>query len=149
MKRSGFKRKGLPPPGPAKQMDDYTPKPRAVAVAVAGPARASVPVPKAVIVQSEEYRRLVASLPCVHCGFHGRSQAAHPNTGKGMGMKTDDRDCFPLCAPRPGDSGCHYLFDQGAMFTKADRRVVEKRWTTQTQREIQRRGLWPPGLAVP
>ena len=56
------------------------------------------PEPKAEALRSEQYRRLVAALPCKVCGIAGHSQAAHPNTGKGAGTKTDDRQCFPLCA---------------------------------------------------
>ncbi|MCL1961517.1 MAG: hypothetical protein FWG56_07055 [Desulfovibrionaceae bacterium] len=67
----------------------------------------------------------------------GYSQAAHPNTGKGMGTKTDDRLCFPLCADRPGVSGCHSRFDQGAMFTKAARRVMERVWAEKTRARIE------------
>ena len=60
-----------PPPKPAKQMDGYTVKPRAAAVAVAGPARAIISVPKRKYVDDESYRRLVAALPCAHCGREG------------------------------------------------------------------------------
>lgn len=125
----------LNPPKPARQMD-YTPRPREQAVAIAGPARACVPVPKRQPVRDEAYRRLVAALPCIACGVHGYSQAAHPNAGKGAGTKADDTDCFPLCADRPGVRGCHSHFDQGAMFSKADRRAVEKRWTAETKRRL-------------
>ena len=96
----------------------------------------TVPDPKAEPVRDEEYRRLVAALPCKACGILGYSQAAHPNTGKGMGSKTDDTACFPLCGPRPGEQGCHARFDQGAMFDKATRRVVEEAWAEDTRRAI-------------
>jgi hypothetical protein len=95
--------------------------------------------PKPPIRKDEAYRRLVAALPCIKCGVHGRSQAAHPNTNKAMGGKTDDRLCFPLCADQPGVRGCHSAFDQGVMFTKLDRRSVEKRWTAETQRRLNAR----------
>lgn len=102
------------------------------------------PVPKTNPVRDEAYRRLVAALPCIRCGIQGYSQAAHPNTGKGAGTKADDRDCFPLCADRPGMRGCHSLFDQGAAFTKDERRRVEQVWTRQTRAMIerQRNGCW-------
>jgi hypothetical protein len=71
-------------------------------------------------IQCEEYRRLVAALPCKHCGIWGYSQAAHPNTGKAVGKKLiDDRECFPLCTvhPSPGGGGyvrgCHERFGPG------------------------------------
>jgi hypothetical protein len=123
------------PPRPATQ-STYTPRPRAAAVAVAGPARACVPVPKLKPARDEGYRRLVAALPCVNCGVHGFSQAAHPNLGKGWGIKAGDDKCFPLCADRPLIRGCHSAFDQGAMFEKADRRSVELRWIEQTRRAL-------------
>lgn len=93
-------------------------------------------VPKTVTVRDKSYRRLVAALPCIRCGIAGFSQAAHPNTGKGAGTKADDSDCFPLCADRPGVRGCHSAFDQGAMFSKAERRAVEQEWGERTRRMI-------------
>lgn len=53
--------------------------------------------PKSKPVRSEPYRRLVASLGCAMCGVEGASQAAHPNAGKGLGIKASDLLCFPLC----------------------------------------------------
>jgi hypothetical protein len=92
--------------------------------------------------RSEAYRRLVAALPC-SCGC-GRvqSQAAHPNTSKGMGMKTDDRLCFPL-APE-----CHRAFDQGAMYSKETRRLMERLWGAMTRQTIIAAGQWPKGLPL-
>lgn len=86
--------------------------------------------------RSEAYRRLVAALPCACCGIYGRSQAAHPNTGKGMGLKTNDRDCFPLCSDGPDWRGCHSLFDQGALYPKAARREKEVEWAEQTRQML-------------
>ena len=66
--------------------------------------------------RSEKYLRFVASLPCANCGRWGRSQAAHSNSGvhgKGMALKSDDKNTFPLCADAPGLRGCHFQFDQG------------------------------------
>lgn len=97
-------------------------------------------------VRSEAYRRAVASLPCKVCGIEGHSQAAHPNTGKGAGIKTDDRECFALCADRPGVRGCHPQFDQGAMFDRETRRMLEKDWGIDTRRTIENMGLWPANL---
>ncbi len=103
-------------------------------------------IAKAEPVRSEAYRRLVAALPCVMCGVHGYSQAAHPNTGKGMGSKTDDREIFPLCASRPGVAGCHSKFDQSAIFKKHDRRAIEEEWGRITRAAIVAAGLWPSKL---
>lgn len=103
-------------------------------------------VAKECAVEHKGYRRLVAALPCKACGIAGLSQAAHPNTGKGAGIKTDDRECFPLCADSPGRLGCHPKFDQGAMFTKAVRREIEQVWAADTRQKIEAAGRWPIGL---
>lgn len=110
----------------------------------------TVAAPKECAVESEAYRRLVAALPCKHCGVAGYSQAAHPNTGKGAGIKTDDRRCFPLCTVHPVAGsyvqGCHERFDQGALYTKAVRREIEEAWGADTRRAIVAAGNWPKGL---
>ena len=103
-------------------------------------------VPKDDTVTSEPYRRLVATLPCKVCGIAGISQAAHPNTNKGADLKTDDRECFPLCCDQPGRVGCHPKFDQGALFTKTVRRELEPAWGADTRKTIKARGLWPKGV---
>lgn len=142
MKRTGFKRRAQP--------ERVTPvaKPLERMPSMWSPANEPVySALKVVPVVSERYRRLVALLPCKICGIEGYSQAAHPNTGKGTGTKTDDRLCFPLCCDRPGVRGCHPRFDQGALFTKADRRAVEPEWGADTRRKIIDLGLWPAGLA--
>jgi hypothetical protein len=109
---------------------------------------ASIAVEKPEVIRSEAYRRLVASMPCKHCGIWGHSQAAHPNTGKGAGLKTDDRECFALCADRPGVRGCHPQFDQNALFSKAVRRALEPVWAADTRRAIQAAGTWPANLPL-
>lgn len=139
MRRSGFRR-------------PLFERPPRVAHKLTRPATAALvdhvarPVSKPEPVRSEAYRRLVAALPCIRCGIAGYSQAAHPNTGKGAGSKTDDRLCFPLCAPRLGEPGCHSRFDQGALYTKGVRRAIEVEWSKETQRKITEAGAWPPGL---
>jgi hypothetical protein len=100
-------------------------------------------------VRSEKYRRLVAALPCANCSIEGHSQAAHPNTGKGMSQKASDNLCFPLCGPRPDEAGCHARFDQGAMYSKQERRALEAKWGEQTARQIRNQGKWPMGLPRP
>jgi len=104
------------------------------------------PIAKENAIEHEGYRRLVAKLPCKVCGIFGQSQAAHPNTGKGQGIKTDDRECFPLCADSPGRRGCHPQFDQGALFSKAVRRELEPVWGADTRRAIEAAGNWPENL---
>jgi hypothetical protein len=88
------------------------------------------PAPKPDTPRSESYRRLVAQLPCIHCGREGQTQAAHPNDGKGMAIKASDLECFPLCVE------CHREFDQGAMFPKAARRDMERVWAEQTRLQL-------------
>lgn len=121
--------------------------PRAAAMGLGSTAAA--PIPKAAPVRSESYRRAVATLPCAICGVAGHSQAAHANTGKGMGMKACDLTCFPACGPRPGVRGCHSQLDQGALFLKAVRRELEPAWAADTQRRVLALGLWPANLPIP
>lgn len=108
----------------------------------------STPIPKAEIVRSEPYRRVVATLPCVICGIHGYSQAAHGSMGKGMALKASDMELFPACGPRPGEVGCHSRLDQGALFTKEERRQNELRWAAETRETIINLGLWPKNLPL-
>lgn len=89
-------------------------------------------------IRSEEYRRLVAKLPCYHCGLEGYSQAAHPNSGKGRGVKLSDLDCFPMCCTRPGTDGCHKDFDNYKIVPKGQAmRDYEARAKESTQRLIR------------
>jgi len=61
-------------------------------------------------VRDEDYRRLVAALPCAFCKIEGASQAAHDNRGKGLALKTCDLTTFPAC--HEGAKGCHAKFDR-------------------------------------
>lgn len=106
----------------------------------------AAPVLKDEPVRSEAYRRLVAAYPCKNCGIAGYSQAAHPNTGKGMGLKTDDRLCFPLCSDRPGVEGCHPKFDQYRLMPKEVQQRLEVAWGADQRRQIEAAGLWPKHL---
>lgn len=138
MKRSGFAQR-RPEPRPCKTYEVFTPRPRAVAVARADvPARMCVPVPKKPVTRDADYRRLVASLPCICCGAVGHSQCAHANSpasGKAGARKADDRESFPLCTV--GAKDCHGAFDQRAMFTKEQRREVEPLWSNQTRMKLR------------
>lgn len=71
--------------------------------------------------RSEKLRRLVATLPCQHCGAHGRTQAAHRNEGKGMGLKTSDALVAALCVE------CHTELDNGKRLTREERRDMWNR----------------------
>lgn len=92
MKRTGFRSRA-----PRREQRDPD-RVRATPAVTPGAFRAPQPVvaapaaqvAKAAPVRSEAYRRAVASLPCAICGVYGYSQAAHANTGKGMGMKAAD-----------------------------------------------------------
>ncbi len=100
-------------------------------------------------VRDESYRRLVAALPCFVCHVEGRSQAAHPNTGKAKGRKLSDHLCFPLCCDQLGAPGHHWLFDQYRLVPKADMPDFERRAYHWTVRELLARGLWPARLPIP
>lgn len=104
--------------------------------------------PKSKPVRSTQYRRAVASLPCVICGIAGQSQAAHGSGAgtaacKGMGLKSCDLTCFAACV------ACHHQLDQHALFTKAARHALEPVWAADTQRRIHAMGLWPKNLPYP
>lgn len=105
--------------------------------------------PKSKPVRSPKYLAEVRKLACANCGVTGHSQAAHPNTGKGMGTKADDNLAFPLCGPRLGEPGCHARFDQGAMYSKAERRTLETRWARITYGAISRLRKVPMGMPAP
>lgn len=83
--------------------------------------------------RSEEYRRLVASLPCAMCGKPGPSQCAHSDEGKGMAIKASDIECFPLCADVPLWRGCHSILGASGKLTREKRRELERRFTAETQ----------------
>lgn len=106
------------------------------------------PVDKENAVEHEGYRRLVAALPCAHCFVRGYSQAAHADQGKGAGIKTDDRTCYPACGPRPGVPGCHWLIGTSGAFPREARRAMEQEYAKRTRRAIQAAGLWPSNLPM-
>lgn len=90
--------------------------------------------------RSPGYLRYVASKPCFGCGIEGFSQAAHPNQGKGMGLKTSDLDTFPLCAPHWGMPGCHWQLDNSFGMTRDERRALESEYTARMHDEARRDG---------
>ena len=125
------------------------------ALASATPRKASMaradapsdPVLKDNPLRSEEYRRLVAMLPCINCGIVGYSQHAHCNEGKGKGLKVDDRQAMPLCCQRPGIEGCHAAFDQYRLFEGREaHREKAREWSKMTREAIKKAGMWPAGL---
>lgn len=94
-------------------------------------------------IHHEGYRRLVAAMPCAHCGIHGHSQAAHADQGKGLNIKSDDRTCYPACAPRVGHIGCHALIGMTGSMPRESRRSLEQEYAARTRAEIENEGLWP------
>ena len=149
MKRTGFKSQKAPEKSQQDREQRLMQRAQAAIKIVATRAAviapvSSAPAPavlKAKPWRSEAYRRAVASLPCICCGVHGYSQAAHANTGKGAGTKTHDYMTFPLCCDRPGVRGCHSRFDQGAMFDKQARQLIEPAWWSDTRRRLLAMGL--------
>lgn len=101
--------------------------------------------PKEDVITSEPYRRLVAARPCKNCGRQKRSQAAHvPPSGKGI--KTDDRETFPLCCDGPRYKGCHPKFDQFQLMPRDQAVKQGKQWAAETRAEIEAAGEWPKKL---
>jgi hypothetical protein len=88
--------------------------------------------------RSKELLKMVASLPCQHCGLEGSTQAAHANwawSGKGMGIKAHDCYTAALCV------SCHREVDQGKDMTKNEREEV---WTNAWKKTILE--LWKRDL---
>ena len=145
MKRSAWPRRraGVSPASPVAPASPLA-RPANYAPA-AGHAAA---VPKEAPARSESYRRAVAALPCIHCGIAGHSQHAHANAGKGLGLKTDDRAGFPLCAPRPGIEGCHARFDQYRLLPggRDEHAEAGERWAERTRAAVLEAGVWPDRL---
>ena len=105
------------------------------------------PMPKAPApLRHEGYRRLVAALPCIHCGQWNHSQCAHPNRGKAKGRKTDDRLSFPLCTVRDFHLGCHEMHDQYKLLSPSRIEATEVLWAVKTQATIRAAGQWPANL---
>lgn len=127
MKRSGF------------ALKPYQRPPRAPLVPVtrqvnSGPSvREAAPVPKDEPVRSEAYRRWVASLQCAHCKRMGPSQCAHSDEGKGLALKAGDDTCYPLCADSPSRRGCHTLIGASGVFSREQRRELEKVYSARTR----------------
>lgn len=118
-------------PPRVRQWDGPTPTPRVAPVAIADSrARLVVPIEKEKPVRSKPYRMRVAALPCINCGIHGHSQAAHgPTLGKGI--KASDRELFPLCCVSGND--CHWKFDQYKLFNREDRALAGATWAARTR----------------
>lgn len=129
-------------PRPARQWTaDELPGVRVPFERVEPAPRAIVTIVKSKPTRDETYRRLVAALPCSHCGIEGHSQAAHGPT-LGGAIKSDDTASFPLCADRPGVKGCHPLFDQYQLFDAPTRVRMSAVWGERARGEIEGRPAW-------
>lgn len=154
MIRSGFKRTPVAHPIRLRDRDPLPPRltPVALVNASMAPVQRTVLVshPKDEAIHHEGYRRLVAALPCIHCGKANRSQHAHENEGKGKALKLDDRRAMPLCADEPGAEGCHTKFDQYRLLPGGREAHIEqgRAWAQLTRTAIQLAGLWPKKLPL-
>lgn len=150
MKRSGFRFKGvefdLPPKGAkAPRVHSLaTPqrgKIRLIAAAVALVTQRPKERPR----RSKKYRAWVAGQDCMHCGLVGFSQAAHGDEGKGERIKACDSTCWPACADRPMQIGCHALFGATGLLGKDSRRELEKAYAERTRERAIAEGVYPAG----
>lgn len=91
--------------------------------------------PKKVAFRSEKLRRAVSALPCVCCQREGRTQAAHANQGKGMGLKAPDSWLAALCVE------CHTRLDQTGGMLKDERRAFEMEMIAKTYIALIEAGL--------
>jgi hypothetical protein len=131
----------------AKQIGaEYNLRPRAVAVAVEGPARAVVAVPKDAPLQHRTYMAAVRKLPCYRCGVVGLTQFCHRDEGKGMGLKTDCREGWPGCGPHGDEPGCHWIVGTSGQLSRAERRAFELKAGIATRQQIRSAGQWPKNL---
>lgn len=103
--------------------------------------------PKVPVWRSERYRRFVASGKCFGCGIEGYSQCAHPNEGKGLGLKTGDDLSFPLCGTRPWHQGCHAVHDLRLDgLSRDEQREIEREYTSRMQAIAIADGWALPGI---
>ena len=92
---------------------------------------------KTPLLRDKAYRKAVAGLPCFQCRIEGYSQAAHADEGKGLGMKSSDETCYPLCCDRPGIVGCHTKIGAMGVFSKEARRKFEQAGAEWTKQQLE------------
>jgi len=147
MKRTPFATKAPPRRESTQWTADELPGARSPALRIADTrSKMVVPLPKERPARSEAYRRLVAAMPCAHCQRPNRSNACHSEMGKGAGIKSDDRTCWPGCVDEPGRVGCHTLIGARGIFTREQRRTLEAKYAAQTRAAIVADGNWPADL---
>ncbi len=88
------------------------------------------------------YLAAIRLLPCVNCGEHGKTQAAHRNFGKGRGIKTDDRLAMALCFD------CHRDYDQGGLMALEQSRAFAETMYHRTKGALMARGEWRETWAI-
>ncbi len=75
----------------------------------------------------EKHLKWLRSLPCAECRAYAPSEAHHPTYGRGMSMKSRDRDAFPLCKK------CHHDFHAAkgtfSKWPKEQRRAWQERFS--------------------
>ena len=121
------------------------PKRARMAEVVAGIGAVVLERPKERPRRSKRYRQWVAALACSHCGRPGPSQAAHGDQGKGMQIKACDSTCWPACADRPGEAGCHSLFGASGELGRAVRRMLEESYAAAVRDRARTEGAYPKG----
>jgi hypothetical protein len=148
-----FKPKGYAP-RPAKQLDGYTPRPRAPALlTMAGPGLLMAmvkPAPKFSYVRDERLRAMCRAMACQHCfgatcGNQGvtwahSNQARH---GKGKSIKASDQFVAAM------GTACHAELDQGKTHTQAQKVAIWERAHARTVALALQLGAWPAGVQVP
>lgn len=102
--------------------------------------------PKSTYIRSKALLRAIATLPCMHCGSEGMTQAAHSNRashGKGRSLKASDEYSCALCFT------CHQSMDQGSRLSRDERETMHSNAWRKTVRELVKRGLWPAAVPIP
>ena len=53
-----------------------------------------------------------------------------------MSLKACDLQTYPLCADSPGRHGCHWIIGSTGMFTREQRRELERKYIEQTREKM-------------
>lgn len=103
--------------------------------------------PKFAYVRSKPLLKACREIACQHCGAQdGTVCAAHSNLaehGKGRSIKASDVFVASLC------HACHSQLDQGARWSREERKAI---WTAAHMKTVAllcAMGLWPEGVATP
>lgn len=149
LKRTPFKRKPLAPKVYARpRRSPLMPVRNArTAVTMTPQAREHESIEKENPLRSEEYRRLICTLACMRCGIVGYTQPCHGDANKGMGLKTDDRTCWPGCGPHDGKPGCHHYVGTTGALGKLARRELELDYAAKAIRLLRIRAETEPRVA--